>query len=278
MLDLLKDSIEGLSKTIEDDILNINLSRSLDTPLFIDWKDQKQKIKIILGKNVEIKLLEINACEANCEYFLDENSTLINNLISLENGGTSKRDYIINKNAVWKAYNAELSLENVDMKVYCTLLEEGSKGSFNLSVLSKNKNTKLFDINFIHEASNSISEMKNYGVVQDEASLKFLGIGHVKKHTQATKASQSAKIMVFDSKCKASASPILKIDDNDTNASHGASVGKINDEHLFYLMSRGIDENTAKRLITLGYLNPILPYFFDKEIMKKVEQYILERV
>ena len=52
--------------------------------------------------------------------------------------------------------------------------------------------------------------------------------------------------MVFDNECVAIAKPILKIDENDIEANHAAVVGKINDEHLFYLTSRGISETEAK--------------------------------
>ena len=72
--------------------------------------------------------------------------------------------------------------------------------------------------------------------------------------------------MVFDEKSTGIAKPILKIDENSIEASHAAVVGKINDEHLFYLVSRGLSEAEAKELITLGYLKPILKGFQDEEV------------
>ena len=69
-------------------------------------------------------------------------------------------------------------------------------------------------------------------------------------------------------------SPILKIDENDIEASHAAVVGKINDEHIFYLTSRGLSEEEAKRLITLGYLKPIMTGFADDEMKNEIEALI----
>ncbi len=278
MFNLLSDKIEGLSCKTIDNVININISKSIDNPLFIDWNECQKDIKITLDKNVKIKLLELNFCDANCEYILQENSSLDHNFVALSSGGESKRKLLLEKGASWNASGADLSSDNVHMLLTCDLMDERSNGKFNLSTLSKQNSEKVFDINFIHHEKNTISEMKNYGVVRDEAKLSFVGIGHIKKGAKATLANQSAKIMVFDKKCKASASPILKIDENDTNASHAAAVGKINDEHLFYLMSRGINENEAKRLITLGYLYPVLSFFFDKETKQEVEKCILERV
>ena len=61
-------------------------------------------------------------------------------------------------------------------------------------------------------------------------------------------------------------------------ASHGAVVGKINDEHMFYLTSRGLSEETAKELITLGYLNPILDGFKDESIKEHISSLIERRM
>jgi Fe-S cluster assembly protein SufD len=54
---------------------------------------------------------------------------------------------------------------------------------------------------------------------------------------------------------------VLNIDENEVKASHAATVGKLNESHLFYLMSRGLTKEEARRLVTLGYLKPIVSYF-----------------
>ena len=80
--------------------------------------------------------------------------------------------------------------------------------------------------------------------------------------------------MVFDEKSDAIAKPILKIDDNDIEASHAAVVGKISDDHMFYLTSKGLSEEEARQLITYGYLKPILNGFDDQELQTKIQGYI----
>ena len=84
--------------------------------------------------------------------------------------------------------------------------------------------------------------------------------------------------MVFDRLSNAVAKPILKIDENDIEASHAAVVGKINDDHLFYLTSRGISEKEAKELITFGYLKPILVGFNDQEVIDEINKLIEGRM
>ena len=108
--------------------------------------------------------------------------------------------------------------------------------------------------------------------------IVFSGVSYIKNGAKSSKTRQNAKIMVFDDLSKAIAKPILRIDDNEIEASHGASVGKINDEHLFYLTSRGLTEEVAKELITLGYLKPILNGFEEDEIKEEISSLIERRM
>ena len=84
--------------------------------------------------------------------------------------------------------------------------------------------------------------------------------------------------MVFDKASNAVAKPILQIDENDIEASHAAIVGKINDEHLFYLTSRGLTDAEAKELITFGYLKPILNGFDEENIKEEITELIEGRM
>ena len=83
------------------------------------------------------------------------------------------------------------------------------------------------------------------------------------------------KIIVFDEEASGVASPILKIDENDVKASHGAVVGQLNNDHMFYLMSRGLTQDEARMIITLGYLKPVSAQF-NEEIQLNIENAIKE--
>jgi Fe-S cluster assembly protein SufD len=82
-----------------------------------------------------------------------------------------------------------------------------------------------------------------------------------------------AKIVLFDDNAKAKSMPILKISENDISASHATSVGTLNENEVFYLTSRGISEDMAKNLITLGYFNPIISKF-DEEAQEEIQKLI----
>ena len=120
--------------------------------------------------------------------------------------------------------------------------------------------------------------MDNYGVCKDNSKLEFKGIGTIKKGFKQSNNHQNSKIIVFDELSNASVYPLLYIDEYDVLASHSAAVGKVNDEHMYYLCSRGLNEEQAREFITMGYLIPVLDYFLDQDIKTKAQKTLERRV
>ena len=120
--------------------------------------------------------------------------------------------------------------------------------------------------------------MDNYGVCKEESKLEFKGIGTIKKGFKQSNNHQNSKIIVFDKLSNASVYPLLYIDEYDVLASHSAAVGKVNDEHMYYLCSRGLSEEQAREFITMGYLLPVLSYFKDENIKTKAQETLERRV
>ena len=83
--------------------------------------------------------------------------------------------------------------------------------------------------------------------------------------------------MIFDKDCIASANPYLFIDDFDVKASHAAGVGKMDEDHLYYLQSRGLSKKQAMQLITYGYLKPVVEVI-DNEKLREHFEHVLSKV
>ena len=140
--------------------------------------------------------------------------------------------------------------------------------------LHKDDPSPEFDVSMYLMNLKTVAHINNYGVTRDESKLFFSGICHIINGAHESKAHQNSKIMVFDEHSDAVAKPILKIDDNDIEASHAAVVGKISDDHMFYLTSKGLSENEARELITYGYLKPILNGFDDEKLQERISSLI----
>jgi ABC-type transport system involved in Fe-S cluster assembly, permease component len=83
----------------------------------------------------------------------------------------------------------------------------------------------------------------------DRSKLIFNGIGHIIHGASGANAEQQNRVLMMSSKAHGDANPILLIDENDVMAGHAASVGQVDPKQLYYLMSRGIDEKTAQRMV-----------------------------
>ncbi len=180
----------------------------------------------------------------------------------------------VHENATFEGAFADFSGNGGTFVLRVNLLGKGAKATWKSASICAGAK-KVFDTNIIHQEGDTEGLMENYGIVSKNGKLHFKGTSAIEKGAKGAATRQNAKIIIFDPGCDGRADPILKIDENDVKASHGAVVGKLNDEHIFYLCSRGLSPEQAKRLITLGYIRPIEVYF-DGELRDRIETAIEE--
>lgn len=186
-----------------------------------------------------------------------------------------KANIIVNvhKDASFVGAMADFSKENSSFNLIINLLDDGAKASWHLAVLPTS-GKKNYETSCDHIARYTEAVMSDYGIAMGESKISFTGSSKVEKEAIKTNTRQEAKIIVFDKGADGLASPNLEINDNDVRASHAAVVGRLNEEHLFYLESRGLSEKEAKRLIALGYLKPVEDYFVDEEVISEIDKMI----
>ena len=234
-------------------------------------------IKNEVNSNTHLTILNLNNIR-DLEIELEDNSYLLLSLL-LENDINDLRIKVTaGSGATLEGFIADFSKDNLNFDCVVDLKEEGASAFIRLASLSANKDDKNISISINHVVGKTYGRVDNYGVCKDMGKLLFAGTSHIFEKSIKSKTQQNAKIMVFDEASNAIAKPILKIDENDIEASHAAVVGKINDEHLFYLTSRGISEADAKQLITLGYLKPILAGFNNEETRNYISSLIERRM
>ena len=206
---------------------------------------------------------------------LSEGSNLVLRLANFASNCEIKIYGKIEKNAGISVVFADFSREFAKISSQIDLVGEGANCVWHLATLANKNDNKIFDISFKHLVGKTTSIMDNYGVARDDSKIVFSGISHITEGAKKSNAKQNAKIIVFDKNAQGVVSPILKIDENDVQASHGAVVGQLNSNHMFYLMSRGLTRDEARTLITLGYLKPVSREF-SEEVQSKIENAIKE--
>src|SRR5579884_1717984 len=109
-----------------------------------------------------------------------------------------------------------------------------------------------------HTAPHTTSDLLYKAALTDESRSIFSGRIRVTKGAQGTDAYQANRNVLLSDKSSAFPSPNLEIEANEVRCTHGATVGKIDEEQLFYLMSRGLTRDTATRMIVEGFFEDVL--------------------
>lgn len=235
-------------------------------------------LTIIIKKGIKVNLL-LNNIKASKNIHVDvEEDAKIELFIFVTNKSDCLNvDANVKENGEIYGYFLDFASDINNSKIVINLNGEGAIGKWSTASLAVKNDRKIIDVSINHNRENTKGLSENFGIAKESSSLSFLGISDVKQEAVKTETRQVAKIVVFDKEVKAKASPILKIAENNIIASHAASVGTLNEDHIFYLTSKGLSENEARTLITLGYLNPTINKF-DKEVIEHVNEILKARM
>ena len=109
-----------------------------------------------------------------------------------------------------------------------------------------------------HNAEHATSDLLYKGALKEHSRSEYSGLIKVLKGAQGTDAYQANRNLVLSEEAMARSIPQLEIEANEVRCTHGATVSPVEEEHLFYLMSRGIDRVTAQRLVVFGFFGDVL--------------------
>lgn len=112
--------------------------------------------------------------------------------------------------------------------------------------------------NQYHIAPNSTSNLLIKGVFADQSKFVYQGLIKIEKTGQKSHAYQKNKNLILSEKVYVDSRPFLEILANDVFCTHGSTTGKINEESLFYLKSRGLDQKSAEKLYVSGFIQEII--------------------
>lgn len=276
MLDILKqeliDNNEDYIITKNGEVIDkSNDELSLDFTKDINLKivhivDRDTKVIYKIAKSINLKIAEIfysvqNSPKLDIEISIEENAKC--DYISLRR---SQTEQVIkaNVNAYlkggaylnYKTLTTHIGDGEITENFY--LEEENALTDIKNVLVNTSKKSQDFNINIYHNAKNTISNLLSYGICKNESFLKINSKGIIKQGAHKAEIRQRAKGLLLDETSNLSANPLLEIDDFDVIANHGASIGAIDEEELYYLMSRGLSKVESEKLIVGGFINPVL--------------------
>jgi len=262
------------SQEIKKSQYNLYFDKSASINLSL--KELDDELLLVVTNNVCLDINIIDMCmDASLVFFVNNSSTV--NVHFVNDFGNKNITIKANVNdfASFNFYLADLSKANLNIESNVILLGEKAKGSFRFCSVADKGTLKKYNIGFDQIGVGTDTLFEGYGVSLKDGEIDAKGITHIEQNCTKATADQRVKIILFDKESKGKASPILKIDCDDIIANHSCAIGSLNEDHIFYLKTRGLDEEEARKLVTMGYLIPIQS-FFDDSNKEKINSYIKE--
>lgn len=216
-------------------------------------------VDIFLGANAKLNYIGIQETGKNVNHFATKRAFL-------------KRDASLNWIDI--TLGSKLSKNNIDVQ-----LEHKGAEAFVSGLFLAGKDQQFeFNTTQMHAAPHTKSDLLFVGALRENARTNYEGIIKVNKGAQKTDAYQKNKNLLLSKNARADSEPLLEIEANDVRCTHGATVGPVDKEDLFYLMSRGIEKELAKKLLIFGFFSKVVEKIPVEELKNGLQAYIEENV
>jgi Fe-S cluster assembly protein SufD len=243
------------------------------TLIFADQTSQVSFVDEILSDDFDAQTLHSTALEA----FAQDEARV--QYVSVQRMGRgvfhlSQQRTLANRGSALDTLNVNLGADVARLDLNAQLLGPGATSD--MLGLYFGDERQHFDHNTSqdHVAPHTNSDLLYKGALDDHARSVFRGIIRVHEGAQRTDAYQTNRNLILSDNARADSLPNLEIEADDGRCSHGATVGQLDEDMLFYLMSRGMDRNRAERLVVMGFLGEVLGKLPLGGVTEKVTQVI----
>lgn len=153
---------------------------------------------------------------------------------------------------------------------FVALREQGATALVSSATLVDCK--KDYRMQVVNYAPHTYGDMKNYAVTLKGGDLTIDAIGKVIKGASHSESHQTSRALSFEAGQHTLILPELLIDENEVMASHAMSIGRVDEDQLYYLMSRGLSVQQCTSLIATGYLMPITETINNDTLKEKLKE------
>lgn len=187
-------------------------------------------------------------------------------------------EVILGRNSRYDSTNINLggaiSRHDIDLKFTAEGGEALVDGLYMLNGSQHHDTHSIID----HMVPNCTSHQSYKGIMNDRSRGVFNGKVFVRENAHGTDAQQSNKNLLLSNDARVDTKPQLEIFNDDVKCAHGATVGQLDEEELFYLLTRGLPENLARNLLTYGFAEEIINKIGIESIKKELDEAVLNRL
>ncbi len=263
----------NIKKNLKKDVkLIYNLEKGFCTFLFI---------LINIKENLNVSIIEKTSSEENSfgnslsKVYLSKNSSLTYYKIQKEKGfKIDNSNFFLEKKSNLKIFTISQGSKILRNNLNIALEDEYSNvDAYSLYYCKENQH---IDNNTVieHLVPNCTSNQLYKGVLEGKSNAAFTGKIFVAKDAQKTDASQLNKTLLLSDRAEMNTRPQLQIEADDVKCSHGATIGQLNKEELFYLETRGINKIEAMKILSNAFIEDILGKI-KKDLHDEIKEIIL---
>ena len=244
-----------------------------------------QKITVDIGENSKLDLIILNINLSSNPIFLN-----LSNFFEIKKNGLFKLFYVnefnnqdinytsthafVSSNGIFENFIMPYKGGFVKNDISCVLKGNYSSGFINGAILARDSQHYEIKTHMLHQKENTKSYQKIKSVLDKKSKGIFQGKIYVDSKAQKTDGYQLSKAILLDKESEFDSKPELEIYADDVKCSHGSTSGNLDENSIFYLMSRGLSRQEAKKLLIEGFLVDAIETITNKEI----KEYFLEKL
>ena len=251
-------------------IIDKNESNSFYNKRFFFHFDKNSSATIVLDESDNFKALS----NIVYEFYLEENS----NIEFIINSNKPQTTQIlnlgakINKNACLKIFPIDISGKLIKNNYFINLDKSNSEFHYNSLNLLNDSNYIDNYIEINHNSKNTLSQINQKNILQNKSRGVFYSKSTIKENSSNSQAHQHNNNLILSQNSMVHSNPQLMIYNDDVECSHGSTTGKIDDDALFYLRSRGINLDNAKQILLNAILNDIIDNIKNEKISLNIKE------
>ena len=207
------------------------------------------------------------------EIYAQDNAQL--RFVDVQNWGTDVYNFNVNRsvgqrdsNVIWETGQ----LGGLLSKTYFDSVMAGNGSNMELNGVYFMDGKQHLDVDSLlhHVGLATGGDLLLHGALKDHSRSVFTGLIKIDPTGQQTNSYLKNENMMLDETARADSIPSLEIEANDVRASHGATIGKIEEEYVFYLQSRGIPRSTAVRMVVEGFFYKVFDRMYNERVREKL--------
>ena len=241
------------------DNVYINAKKDSKATVILKYRTSNENVKayhngvcqVNVEENANIKVIILNLINGNSQNYYSMNNKIAEN---------ANLDYIITD------FGGIKTISNYYSKL------EGDMAKNNVRTMYLGTEEQLLDLNYIAEVYGKKGDIdiEVYGALKGNSKKNFKGTIDFKKGCKKSKGNENEYCMLLSKTAKSKALPMLLCSEEDVEGTHSNSAGKIDEEKLYYIMTRGISKEDAQKLIVKAKFNSVLENIEKSELKNEI--------